>query len=154
MAMSDMYCPPNLLNILGGAQGHSSRVLNLRLRGRGFEPYRRHCVVSLSKNFNPSLVLVQSRKTRPFITERLLMGCKESNQTKQRISKGNIFSVSFNSSYRCFHSHFDEHCLQGNLNYQIVSSDGQKCSNKFLTHRLGNTGIGMLLSCQPRVKVT
>ena len=30
----------------------------------------------------PSLVLVQPRKTRPFITERLLMGRKESNQTK------------------------------------------------------------------------
>ena len=43
---------------------------------------RRHCVVSLSKNISPSLVLVQPRKTRPFITERLLMGRKESNQTK------------------------------------------------------------------------
>ena len=38
-------------------------------------------VVSLSRNINPSLVLVQPRKTRPFITERLLMGRKESNQT-------------------------------------------------------------------------
>ena len=38
--------------------------------------------LSLSKNINPSLVLVQPRKTRPFITEKLLMGCKESNQTK------------------------------------------------------------------------
>ena len=34
--------------------------------------------VSLSKNIKPSLVLVQPRKT----PERLLMGCKESNQTK------------------------------------------------------------------------
>ena len=47
------------------------------------EPHQRHCVVSLSKNINPSLVLIQPRKTRPFITERLLMGRKESNkQTK------------------------------------------------------------------------
>ena len=38
---------------------------------------------ALSKNINPSLVLVQPRKTRPFITERLLMGRKESNQTKK-----------------------------------------------------------------------
>ena len=53
-----------------------------RPKGRGFEPHRRHCVVSLSKNINPSLVLVQPRNTRPFITERLLMGRKESNQTK------------------------------------------------------------------------
>ena len=43
---------------------------------------QRHCVVSLSKNINPSLVLVQPRKTHPFITERLLMGHKESNQAK------------------------------------------------------------------------
>ena len=57
-------------------------MLDLRPRGRGIEPHRRHCVVSLSKNINPSIVLVQPRKTRPFITERLLMGCKESYQTK------------------------------------------------------------------------
>ena len=37
-------------------------------------PHRRHCDVSLSKNINPSLVLVQPRKTRPFIADRLLMG--------------------------------------------------------------------------------
>ena len=66
-----------------GAQWLSGRVLDLRPKGRGFEPHRRHCVVSLSKNIYPSLVLVQPRKTRPFITERLLMGRKESNQTKQ-----------------------------------------------------------------------
>ena len=56
---------------------------DLRRRGRGFEPHRRHCVLSLSKNIYPSWVLVQPRKTRPFITERLLMGCKESNQTNK-----------------------------------------------------------------------
>ena len=32
---------------------------------------------------NPSLVLVQPRKTRPFITGRLLMGRRESNQTNK-----------------------------------------------------------------------
>ena len=67
-----------------GAQWLSGRVLDSRLKGRGFEPHRRHCVVSLSKNINPSLVLVQPRKTCPFITERLLMGRKESNQTKKK----------------------------------------------------------------------
>ena len=56
-------------------------MLDSRPKGRGFEPHNRHCVVSLSKNINPSLVLVQPRKIRPFITERLLMGRKESNQT-------------------------------------------------------------------------
>ena len=42
--------------------------------------------LSLSKNINPSLVLVQPRKTGPFITERLLMGRKESNQTNKQIT--------------------------------------------------------------------
>ena len=36
-----------------------------------FLVHRRHCVVSLSKNINPSLVLVPPRKTCPFITESL-----------------------------------------------------------------------------------
>ena len=66
-----------------GAQLLSGRVLDSRPKGCGFEPHRRHCVVSLSKNINPSLVLFEPRKTRPFKTERLLMGRKESNQTKQ-----------------------------------------------------------------------
>ena len=71
-----------ILQLSTGAQWLSGRVLDSRPKGRGFEPHRRHCLVSLSKNINPSLVLVQPRKTRPFITERLLMGRKESNQIK------------------------------------------------------------------------
>ena len=66
-----------------GVQWLSGRVLDSRPKGRGLEPHPRHCVVSLSKNINPSLVLVHPRKTRPFITERLLMGRKESNQTNK-----------------------------------------------------------------------
>ena len=69
--------------VLQGAQWLSGRVLDLTPKSRGLEPHLRHCVVSLSKNINPSLVLVQPRKTRPFITERLLMGRKESNQTNK-----------------------------------------------------------------------
>ena len=69
-----------------GAQWLSGRVLDSRPRGRGLELHRCHCVVSLSKNINPSLVLVQPRKTCPYITERLLMGGKESNQTKSNKS--------------------------------------------------------------------
>ena len=38
---------------------------------------------SLSKTHFPSLVLVRPRKTRPYITERLLMERKESNQTNK-----------------------------------------------------------------------
>ena len=62
----------------------SGRVLGSRPTGRGFEPHRRHCVVSMSKNINPSLVMVQPTKNRPFITERLLIGRKESKQTNRR----------------------------------------------------------------------
>ena len=65
-----------------GAHWLSGRMLDSRPRGRGFEPHRCYCVVSLSKNINPSLVLVKPRKARPFISERLLMGRKESIQTK------------------------------------------------------------------------
>ena len=75
-------------------------VLGSRPKGRGFEPHRRHCVVSLSKNINPSLVLVQPRKTRPYISERLLMGRKESNQTNE--NKINI-TLGLFSTWLLFH---------------------------------------------------
>ena len=77
-----------------GAQWLSGRVLDSRPRGRGFEPHRHHCLVSLSKNINPSLVLVQPMKTRPFITERLLMGRKESNQTNTLLTKACVSQLS------------------------------------------------------------
>ena len=37
-----------------------------------------------ARHINPSLVLVQPRKTRPFITERLLIGHIESNRTNKQ----------------------------------------------------------------------
>ena len=40
-----------------GAQWLSGRVLDSRPSGRRFEHHRPHCVVSLSKNINPGLVL-------------------------------------------------------------------------------------------------
>ena len=69
--------------ILSHIWERTGSVIDSRPRGCGFEPHRRHCVESLGKNINPSLVLVQPRKTRPFITERLLMGRNESNQTNK-----------------------------------------------------------------------
>ena len=80
---------------LTGGQWLSSRVLDSRPRGRGFESHRRHCVVSLSKNINPSLIPVQPRKTRPFITERLLIGRKEPNQTNKTGARGRGNSSTF-----------------------------------------------------------
>ena len=69
-----------ILHTKNRGQWLSGRVLDLRPRGCRFEPHRRHCFVSLSKNINPSLELVQPRKACSYKTERLLMGRKESNQ--------------------------------------------------------------------------
>ena len=55
-------------------------------------------IVSLSKNINASLVLVQPRKTRPLINERLLMGCKESNQTK---TPGSSYELKIQAQASC-----------------------------------------------------
>ena len=54
------------LHSISGAHWLSGRVLDSRLRGHSFESQRRHFVVALSKTYNPSLVLDQSRKTRPY----------------------------------------------------------------------------------------
>ena len=80
-----------------GAQWLSGRVLDSRPRGRRFKPHWHHCVVSLSKNINPSLVLVQPKKTCPYITERLLMGCKESNQAS---SQGLVYMNDYPTKYK------------------------------------------------------
>ena len=79
--------------IIMGKRKRSGSVVECfdsRPRGCGFEPHRRHCVVSLSKNINRSLVLVQPKKTHPFITERLLKGRKDPNQTNKIMVKFHI----------------------------------------------------------------
>ena len=105
--------PMNILNhlLVRGAQWLSGRVLNSRPKGRRFEPHRRHFVVSLSKNISPSLVLVQPRKTRPFITERLLMGRKESNQTNKQTIYWSATSPLFKSTNKYLKS-FKERQVQ------------------------------------------
>ena len=55
----------HVTHVKKGAQWLSGRVFDSRPRGRGFEPHRRHCVVSLSKNINPSLVLVHPGRLAP-----------------------------------------------------------------------------------------
>ena len=72
-----MLCPRERSQ---GEQWLSGRVLDSRPRGCGFEPLLRHCVVVLEQDIYPSLVLIQPRKTRPCLTERLLMGRKELNK--------------------------------------------------------------------------
>ena len=70
-----------------GVQWLSGRVLDSRQRGSRFKPHRCHCVVLLEQDtfILALIVLVQPRKTCPCLTERLLMGHTESNQTKQNI---------------------------------------------------------------------
>ena len=43
-------------------------------------------MVVLEQDIYPSLVLGKPRKTRPCITERLLMGRRESNQTNKQMN--------------------------------------------------------------------
>ena len=64
-----------------GAQWLSGRVLDSRPRVRA-SPASLRCG-PWARHIYPSFVLVQPRKTRPCLTGRLLMGGKESNQTKQ-----------------------------------------------------------------------
>ena len=80
-----------------GEQWLSGRVLDSRPSGRGFEPHWRHCAVSLSKNINPSLVLVQHRKDLPFITEKLLMLRKESNQINKTDDSDGLVQIRLSS---------------------------------------------------------
>ena len=73
------------LQIVLGVQWLRCRVLDSRPRGGGCEPHQRHCY-PWTRHINPSLVLFPPRKTLPYITERLLMGRKESNQTNKLYS--------------------------------------------------------------------
>ena len=56
-----------------GAHWLSGRMLDSRPRGRVFESLN-------TRHIDPSLELVQPRMTGPYITKRLMMVCKESNQ--------------------------------------------------------------------------
>ena len=106
-----------------GAKWLSGRVLDSRPRDRGFEPHRSHCVVSLSKKINPSLVLVQTRKTRSFIIERLLMGRKESNKKKVIIEVDSHKHLGVFLSNDCtWHKHIDyvKEKAWGRINVSLV----------------------------------
>ena len=58
-----------------------------------------------AKHINPSLVLVQPRKTCPYIPERLLMGRKESNQTNKQTKRPNIVNA-LNTYWEIYHVDF------------------------------------------------
>ena len=77
-------------------------MLDSRPKGHGFEVYRRHCVVVLEQDtfilakywFNPGS---PSR-----ITERLLSGRKESNQTNKSITNVSCFVALLCSAMGCY----------------------------------------------------
>ena len=83
-----------------------------------------------ARHINPSLVLVQHRKTRPYITERLLMRRKRIKSNKQKFKRAitNLFlTLKFSSFYNnhvktdvywtwpkmhnCNNSHIREECF-------------------------------------------
>ena len=63
------------------------------------------CCGPWARRIYPSLVLVQPRKTRPCLTESLLMGRKESNQTNKQSYK-HVFHVCAFSPVVCFNTIF------------------------------------------------
>ena len=65
-----------------------------------------------ARNINPSLVLVQPSKTRPYITERLLMGRKESNQTQIYLPKAVEGGVKHTNTMHTYTGNIPE-CRQG-----------------------------------------
>ena len=72
-----------IMHTLTGVQWLSGRVLDMRSRGPGSSLTGITWLCPWARHIYPSLVLVQPRKTNPYIAERLLMRCKNSNQTNK-----------------------------------------------------------------------
>ena len=74
-SVNQLYCTsPPPLSLCMGAQWLSGRMLESRLRGRGFEAHPRHCVVTLSKTHLSLLSTGSTQEDPPDIAERLLTG--------------------------------------------------------------------------------
>ena len=82
------------------AQWKSAWLETERLKVRA-SPASLHCG-PWARHIYPSLVLVQPRKTCLCLTERLLMGRKESNQTNKQPLVGSLFQVGKYSIYYLF----------------------------------------------------
>ena len=111
-------------------------MLDSRPRGGEFEPHWHHCVVVLEQD----LVLVQPRKTCPCLTERLLMGLRESNQTNKRNLTVPLISLKCVIVVFPDHTHFL--CLLGNLQqYKLLHN---QC------HRLCDGCVSTVFINEPR----
>ena len=118
-------------------------MLDSSLRGCGFKPQGRHCVVSLSKNINPSLVLDQPMKTRPFITERLLMGHKESNKLCKP-----LVVLKFLYMHRLYHSQTLLHAKSNTKGYREKVPCQWTKIFQYCTCPAGRVTYNFLLSCK------
>ena len=76
--IKELHCIPAM-----GAQWLSGRVLDSRPRAADSSLTGVTALCPCARHINLSLVLVQPRKTHTYITERLLMGHKESNQANK-----------------------------------------------------------------------
>ena len=113
-----------------------------------------------ARRIYPSLVLVQPRNTRPCFTERLLMGHKESNQTKNRtvtshmytVTKiqsqtdpfANMFPLTVNNNKKktCWKTYMKSKCANQIEILHSVQSDPQLCNSSFCM-----SWAGCLASC-------
>ena len=90
-------CNITVLNgLVGGVQWLSGRVIDSRPKGPGFQPHQHYCFVSLSKTQLSLLSTGATLDDRLDITERLLMGSKESNQRKKRKKVMLMPQINFN----------------------------------------------------------
>ena len=80
-----------------GARWRSGRASDSESRGPGFEPHKRHRVVSLSKAHLLPTVLVKPRKRwlRPDMTEKLLTGTLSLNTNKQTNIQNGMFLICY-----------------------------------------------------------
>ena len=86
-----------------GAHWLSGRVLDSRPRGHRFKLHLASLRCVLEQDtliLASSLVLVHPRKTCPFITERLLIGRKESNQTKSKYNCAGEIHMQFTNIFK------------------------------------------------------
>ena len=72
-----------------GTQWLSGRVLDLRPKGCGFEPHRRHCIVSLSKT-HKSLLSTGSTQEDPSRHNWKIVDWDVKNQIKQTKAYGTL----------------------------------------------------------------
>ena len=93
----DLKCnvlPPCSPFVIKGARWRSGRASDSESWGPGFEPHKRHRVVSLSKAHLLPTVLVKPRKRwlRPDMTEKLLTGTLSLNTNKQTFVINDLYS--------------------------------------------------------------